>query len=88
MYIFDNFDSEKMRTTGILELPTPTSSLMGGHAVVIVGYDNVKKCFKIRNSWGSSWGLSGSFYVPYEFMLNPNWADDFWVISNVLTNKP
>lgn len=81
MYIYDNFDLKIMRETNILELPKPTSSLLGGHAVVIVGYNNMTQHFKIRNSWGSAWGLKGSFYVPYEFMLNPNWTDDFWVIS-------
>ena len=33
------------------------------HAVVIVGYDDTKNVFKIRNSWGSTWGEGGYFYL-------------------------
>lgn len=40
-------------------------SLLGGHAVPIIGYDDTKKAFKLQNSWGSSWGLNGFFYLPY-----------------------
>merc|ERR1712025_145126 len=29
------------------------------HAVIAVGYDSSANTFKIRNSWGSSWGEDG-----------------------------
>ncbi|MEO8516409.1 MAG: C1 family peptidase [Flavobacterium sp.] len=48
----------------------------GGHCVCIVGYDDVKQRFKVANSWGASWGLSGYFYVTYGAVQNGafNWA--------------
>lgn len=48
----------------------------GGHCVCIVGYDDTRQRFKVANSWGSSWGLSGYFYVTYGAVRNGafNWA--------------
>ncbi len=36
----------------------------GGHAITIVGYDDVNQCFIVKNSWGS-WGESGFFRIAY-----------------------
>ncbi len=40
----------------------------GGHAVVIVGYNDNKfgGAFKIINSWGIDWGDNGYFWIPYD----------------------
>lgn len=40
---------------------------LGGHAVTIVGYDDHRfgGAFKIVNSWGTGWGDSGYFWLPY-----------------------
>ncbi len=38
-----------------------------GHEVVVVGYDDAQKLLKIRNSWGTSVGDSGEYYMSYEF---------------------
>jgi hypothetical protein len=38
---------------------------LGGHAVVIVGYDDSKRAFKIINSWGQSWGDNGFGWINY-----------------------
>jgi len=35
----------------------------GGHAMVVVGYNKVNKTFEIMNSWGTSWGDAGFFYM-------------------------
>lgn len=39
---------------------------LGGHAVSLVGYDDAKGAFLIRNSWGESWGEKGFAYMDYE----------------------
>ncbi len=39
--------------------------LLGMHAVVIVGYDDVKGAFICQNSFGASWGNKGFFNLPY-----------------------
>ncbi len=37
------------------------------HAMVLVGYDDAKNAFRVRNSWGTSWGDNGSIWVDYNF---------------------
>jgi hypothetical protein len=39
------------------------------HAMVLSGYDDSKNAFRVRNSWGSSWGDNGSIWVDYDFFL-------------------
>jgi len=54
------------------------SSMWGGHAMVITGYDDNavvvdkdgnthKGLFTLRNSWGSDIGDSGNFYMSYDY---------------------
>ena len=54
--------------------------VLGGHAVLIVGYDDTKKWWIVRNSWGVGWGDHGYFYMPYKYALDPNLASDFWIV--------
>lgn len=37
----------------------------GGHAVLLVGYDDTNHCFIVKNSWGTGWGESGFFRIAY-----------------------
>ena len=43
----------------------------GGHAVLIVGYDDEKQAIKILNSWGSDFGNNGFFWIKYEDVFSP-----------------
>ena len=40
----------------------------GGHAMVVVGYDDKKGAFKLLNSWGELWGDGGYGWVSYTTM--------------------
>lgn len=35
------------------------------HAVTIVGWDDSKHAWLVKNSWGTGWGLSGFFWIDY-----------------------
>lgn len=37
----------------------------GGHAMLIVGYDDSNQTFKIQNSWGTWWGEGGYLRIRY-----------------------
>ena len=41
---------------------------LGGHAVLLVGYDDAEKCFIVKNSWGPGWGEAGFFRIAYSEM--------------------
>lgn len=42
----------------------------GGHAVLIVGYNDQESCFIVKNSWGVDWGESGYFRIAYSQINN------------------
>lgn len=58
----------------------PGGNLLGGHALLIVGFDSDSKFFIVRNSWGTSWGDVGYCYMPYEYLDAAN-SDDFWAMT-------
>ena len=50
-------------------------SLLGGHAVPIIGYINQASApgggyFIVENSWNTNWGYQGYFYLPYSVLTN------------------
>jgi C1A family cysteine protease len=67
----------------VVPLPLNSDSQTGGHAALAVGYDNATALFKFRNSWGTSAGENGYFYIPYSYLLDASIASDFWVINAV-----
>jgi C1A family cysteine protease len=81
--VYESFESEKVSKKGIVPMPMPGEQMLGGHAVAIVGYDMAKRVFIVRNSWGSKWGDRGYFYMPFDYVLDPDLACDFWVLQKV-----
>jgi C1A family cysteine protease len=75
--VYDSFMTQKVATTGIVEMPARTENLLGGHAVMAVGFDQATRRFIIRNSWGVDWGMKGYFTIPFDYLSNGNLADDF-----------
>jgi hypothetical protein len=47
--------------------PQPNDRILGGHAVVAVGYSDSKTAFLCRNSWGREWGDDGNFWIHYDY---------------------
>jgi C1A family cysteine protease len=68
-----------------IPLPGPEDQLLGGHAVMAVGYDDghgargaPKGAILFRNSWGNKWGAEGYGYLPYGY-VERQLATDFWM---------
>lgn len=85
--VYSSFESEEVVKTGIVNMPSANESLLGGHAVMAIGYDMNKKIFPesigsvlCRNSLGTGWGQSGYFWLPFEYLTNRNLSDDLWTI--------
>ena len=72
-----------MAKSGVLNLPGSGEGVVGGHAVLAVGYDDVAQRFIVRNSWGAKWGQKGYFTMPYAYLLSAQLASDFWTIRVV-----
>ncbi len=81
--VFESLMSKEVAKTGIMEMPKSNESILGGHAVMAVGYDDSKASLIIRNSWGNKWGLDGYFYMPYEYIGHPDLSADYWTIRLV-----
>jgi len=79
--VFDGLESLSVASTGVLNMPTPNESVLGGHATICVGYHEADQRFIIRNSWGEKWGVKGYFTMPYEYMRTM--ASDIWVINSI-----
>jgi len=75
--VYESFESDDVDNTGIVPMPnTDTEQLLGGHAVLVVGYDDDKSQLIVRNSWGYTWGDAGYFYLPY--MYYEKFSSDCW----------
>lgn len=77
---FENADGNG----GIVPMPGQKEKPEGGHCVAIVGFDDKRKTFLLRNSWGKDCGDgTGHYWIPYSYLTNDQLSDDFWVISSV-----
>ena len=81
--VYESFESGTVAKSAHAALPKSGESVVGGHAVVGVGYDDAKSWFVVRNSWGAGWGLKGYFTLPYAYVADNNLASDFWTIRVV-----
>jgi hypothetical protein len=77
---------EEAATTGVVPAPRAderNDPTQGGHAMLIVGYDNSERMFLVRNSWGAEWGDRGYCKIPYDVMDACSRPEDFWVIAEL-----
>jgi C1A family cysteine protease len=81
--VYESFESEAVAQTGIAPMPSAGEQVLGGHAVLAVGYDDGQQRFIVRNSWGDGWGMQGYFTLPYAYLTDSNLSDDFWTIRLV-----
>ncbi len=55
------------------------------HAMALVGFDDSKNAFRLRNSWGDDWGDEGSIWVDYNFFVS-GFCFGVWSASNPTTS--
>lgn len=66
--VYPSFESAP---NGVVPMPAPTEAPLGGHAILLVGYDDASQTFIFRNSWGTGWGNQGYGTLPYAFVVSP-----------------
>lgn len=81
--VYDSFESTQVANTGLVPLPADGDAVLGGHAVMAVGYDDATRYFIIHNSWGTTWGDQGYFYMPYSYLTDTDLSADFWTVRTV-----
>ena len=85
--VYQSFETEEVAKTGIMVMPKENDKMLGGHAIMAVGYDSEKEVFIIRNSWGVEWGDKGYFNMPYSYITNKDLCSDFWVVEKIFDKK-
>lgn len=79
--VYESMMADAVQRSGDVPMPGWLfDRLLGGHAVVLVGYDDAPARFRFRNSWGTGWGDHGHGTLPYDYVTSARLADDFWVI--------
>jgi C1A family cysteine protease len=76
--VYESFSSNLVGRTGVVHMPKKSEKVIGGHAVMAVGYNQKQDRFLVRNSWGTSWGKGGYFTMPFAYLMSL--AADFWTI--------
>ena len=60
----------------------------GGHAMLVVGYDDDMNAFKVVNSWGKEWGNDGFVWIDYKaFKEAGDAASEFRILCEAWVTK-
>jgi C1A family cysteine protease len=78
--VYESFEGPQVAKDGIVPMPASGEQVLGGHAVMAVGYDDSTQRFTVRNSWSDAWGDKGYFYMPYLYASDTQLASDFWTL--------
>ena len=81
--VYESFEGDAIANTGMMPMPAKSEQVVGGHAVLAVGFDDSMQRMIVRNSWGSGWGAAGYFYMPYAYITDTSLCDDFWTMRVV-----
>ena len=77
--VYESFEGPGVAANGVLPMPAKGERLLGGHTAVVVGYAKDRHVIML-NSWSSSWGDRGFFYMPWPYFFSDNLAD-LWVVD-------
>lgn len=73
--VYDSFYSDSTTNTGVVNLPEDDDTFLGGHEVMLVGYNDSTSRFEFMNSWGTDWGNNGFGTIPYEYVVGTHGGD-------------
>lgn len=81
--LYAGIENDLVTRSGFIPYPKEDERSLGGHAMLIVGYDDDRSLFEVRNSWGNQWGDNGYGMLPQKYVLDSDLAADFWTVFAV-----
>ena len=83
--VYDSFEAAfQQGEHGDVPMPnTSTESLLGGHALLLVGYDDNKKQYTFKNSWGDAVGDGGYGTFPYAFIEDSTLTSELYELRRI-----
>lgn len=90
--VYNSYTQASVANKGAIPYPVAGEKVVGGHAVVAIGYNDALQiknstagtkattgALLIRNSWGTGWGDAGYGWLPYDYVLK-GLATDWWAL--------
>lgn len=75
--VYPSFEAPGTLATGVVPMPAPAEAPLGGHAVLVFGYDLPQRLVYVRNSWGPIYGTAlgdtshANFTLPFDYFASP-----------------
>lgn len=85
--VYPSFEADRVAQTGEVPIPGSDEQPIGGHEVVISGYDpdvDRRQMLICDNSWDTSWGDEGRFYIPVAYILSRRYASDWRTVQRAI----
>ena len=72
---------ERVGKDGLVPLPALNEQMMGGHAILAVGYDDASGTVRLQNSWGAGFGDGGFLHMPYAYVADAHLCFEAWTMA-------
>jgi hypothetical protein len=83
--VYQSFMSDAVDQSGIVPMPdTSYEACVGGHEILLVGYDSTRQLVEFVNSWGSGWGDNGFGWLPEAYIKDSNLASELRCFASVI----
>ena len=82
IYVYKSLMTTSVYVSGIIPQPASNDRPIGGHSIMLSGWDDTTQRFSFRNSWGTYTGNFGVFTIPYNYAANPSYSGDAWYFTS------
>ncbi|MBS7646162.1 C1 family peptidase [Candidatus Bathyarchaeota archaeon] len=80
--------SNWMSTDASGKLPRGDMRIVGGHAILFLGYDLKEGRLLLQNSWGKGWGARGCAWMIIDDLKKLHGSSDFWTVVDLEPPSP